>query len=104
MCGTKKVGGVFTELLREDPRRAITTQWGLKKVFTHFALFCYITLTTRHNPHENWVGVLIAQGWTPGQFKSSRSHREQRKEMKPEDFMDKEDYIVRFSISLFLSS
>lgn len=54
--------------------------------------------------HENWVGVLIAQGWTPGQFKSSRSHREQRKEMKPEDFMDKEDYIVRFSISLSFSS
>ena len=40
--------------------------------------------------HFNTVDT--PQGWTPLQFKSSRDSKTDKKEQKPEDFMDDEDF------------
>lgn len=40
----------------------------------------------------------VMAGWTPSSFVSSRSSRVEKREARPEDFMDEEDLEVKTSV------
>lgn len=67
--------------------RATLTRSDLKKVYRKVLGFNYLYLI-------NLYAYYFAIGWTPSTFVSSRNKRSDRKDFKPEDFMDEEDLEV----------
>lgn len=76
--------------------RATLTRSDLKKVYRKVLSFYYLYLI-------NLYACYFAIGWAPSTFVSTRNKRSDRKDYKPEDFMDEEDLEVNIKTLYRLS-